>query len=207
MHRAFVAGGALILFSGCSQPETVPTPVLSSWAQQLVQIRDDAASHGASEDQLKDIDDAIASASVSFEVARTAVERAVECMVESGIAAEVTVQTTNGGYDIPVYVATSPTESDAERDQVVIDTCDHREQYYTSMAYQLQPAADESRNALIDERLPALIACLEHHGRDLDPNASRDELVRAALDYLTEQLEAGANPPVNCLQEAGIDGA
>lgn len=199
----------LAVVAGCTAEPPAPSPSAASFYDKLVALRAEAVEQGASPEQVSELDAAISSGEVSFETASVAAQRAVECMNSAGFVAEVKVESSASGFDVPLYVATLPTEFDQDISMALVDECDQREQYFVSLAFQTQPAAREAQSALIEERTPTLIECLEEHERDVPSEPSQDELVRAALDYMTEQFEAGVSSElvVNCLDIAGIDSA
>jgi len=200
---------AMAVVTGCTTQPTVPSPTPAgvSFHDSLISLRAEAEDSDASAEQLSELDSAIANGEISFETASTAVQRAVECMRDAGLVADTKVDTRGSGFEVPMYVATLPVNLDQEAGMALVDDCDRREHYFVSLAFQTQPEAKAADDALIAERAPTLIECLEEHERDVPPQPSNDELVRAALDYMTAQFEAGVSSEfvINCLDLAGID--
>jgi len=200
-----------VIVAGCaggtSDGPTVAAP--ESFRSKVIEIRSDAAQAGASDAQLAELDAAIAAEKVTLETATEAANRAADCMSAAGIPAEVRIDTAASGYRTPLYVATLPPEMDEDTAMALVDGCDRREQYFVSLAYQTQPTAKDAESALVEERTPNLIECLQDHGREVRADATQDELVRLALAYLEEQFDSGVAPElvIDCLAIAGIDAA
>lgn len=206
--RALVLVALAVVIGGCSQGGATPPAQQSDipFEEMVAKARADAVEAGASDAQLADLDRALADGGISFEDAHAAVERAVACMNDVGVTAAIVESERVPGLRIPGYsVYTS--EDNFEAMMNLTDPCDKRENYYTSYLYQSQPSSQRLREQNIENHRPELVACLNRNGVTTDESQTPDELVRAAIDLIAQSFEAGAEEPIDCLYEAGINGA
>lgn len=202
-----------VLVAGCSENGTKQAPQSrdAAFEQMVADAREDAVEAGASDAQLEDLDRALAAGGISYEDARAAVERAVACMNDAGLKAELVVSEVVPGLLMPGYnvsPSTGPVEDldDIEALMSVADPCDQRENLYTSVIYQMQPSTQNARYEYFEKQRPVIVACLNENGVATEEEQTADELARAASDLVFRSLESGSENPVNCLAQAGIDG-
>ncbi|WP_062070862.1 hypothetical protein [Demequina sediminicola] len=204
MRRAIVVVAWLVSFAtltGCSPAATVAKgtgvadavpgnaaaadpAAAPAFDEEVARARVDAVAGGASEQQLSLIDEISQQGSVSYEQAKGAAVRTVECIEDSGGSAEVMDLTQGEEFSVPSYSAAGGTGAEGT-DLAAIDTCDRQESYWVNYLYQVQPDAVVSMAQEEALKLAARIDCLEEAGGTA-PADPVWETVREAVDELPE---------------------
>lgn len=203
--RASVFAGtscvAIMMVSGCATQAGEDSPWVDRTFDELViEAISDAEANGASEDQLRLLEEARAAGGVSYEQARTAAAGAVECFNSAGADAQLTEMKRSSGLVVPGYDVGLGRLTEAQVESLV-DVCGPEEYRYVTRLYQLQPTSRELLGAYVDSQEDVLRTCLEASGLVTDANAGGWELAHQALDRRNETSGA-----VDCLMVAGIDG-
>lgn len=97
--------------------------------------------------------------------------------------------------------AVSASESELNSAEEVVDACDLKEFSWVNDFYQLQPAAREMTDAMLQRKAPELRACMEREGvmGGLGDDATPRELAEQAASARSE-----IPGTADCLGEAGV---
>lgn len=165
-------------------------------ASSLAAALSEAEEAGAADAQIAALRDAVSEGAVTIDLVREAARRAVTCMTERGIEAQVTGSTLSHGLVLPGYTA-DPRGDAAAGAQV--ERCDSREHFWVGKAYQLQPSSVEAMERHVESRAPAIRACLEEHGVPTEGVRSGSALADLASRAMHDSIGVG------CLAEAGVN--
>lgn len=153
-------------------------------------IVEEARAAGASEEQMRLLQEAADRGIVSPEVMRQAITNLADCVTSVGLGFEWGEETGPRSLPFMNYGISVPSGTSEE----LMDNCETLESRYVSAAYQLQPAMDTARRDLISDNLPDVIACLQSAGVEIDANATVDE-VRPAVAYAATGYTPGSTDP------------
>lgn len=162
-----------------------------------------ARAAGASEEQIAILEEARRTGEISFEVYNEAVDRALRCIRETGTNPFDGGVIEHEGVQMRSYGVPEDAEAahQAEpRPGWTVHQCVAEHSFWVESAYQRQPSSVEAMEAYFDQYRDAIVACLTEHGVDVDPDGSREEIMR--LDgqaYLDGRLD---NP---CSVDAGYN--
>lgn len=160
-------------------------------------VREQAADHDASAEQLAAIDAAGEAGKVDFDVLEAAVTRGLTCMTSAGIDVIGPSVNNDRGYpDIFYSYATSSTgRSEAETDAVAQE-CLNTHVLWLQFLYADSPQVVGAQQVRFDEFREAIVSCLRADGVRVAADANKGEIEEAALDH----MEAGGR---DCLGETG----
>ena len=198
VSRPLIVGAMFLLLAGCGQGlPNETTGASASFETRLQTAIAEAEAGGASDAQLAIIDRAKATGKVSVEDVRSAAQATVACLDAQGIRAEYFEDKSNAGLIRPNYRAAL---DESEATENLISECDAQEFKWANYLYNFQDSAVEITQQYVEEKTPALRACLAKNGHPMDEDASFDELL-AETDILDRETDGA----VNCLLEAGLD--
>ncbi|WP_152648001.1 hypothetical protein [Demequina sediminicola] len=184
------ASGDAAVFAGpegaasvAQEPSTLPTSA-AAFGNEVTQAQMDALEQGASDYQLALIDEIAAQGSVSYELAKDAAMRTVDCINDAGGDASYTESSEPGAGPLPGFLANGDPENEAAA-LALIDTCDYQEAHWVNYLYQVQPDFLAWQAVIDERRLDARIECLEDKGIDLPADADWN-LVTGEIHELPE---------------------
>jgi hypothetical protein len=203
--RRGVAGVAVLVLCGaCTQGPGSPNSS-ETFDLELVQVIESATAGGASDHQIAILTQAREAGALSTEAVREARGNAIDCMSGLGLTAYPAELTLDNGLELPGYTvqlgAVSASESELNSAEEVVDACDLKEFSWVNDFYQLQPAAREMTDAMLQRKAPELRACMEREGvmGGLGDDATPRELAEQAA-YARFEIPGTAD----CLGEAGV---
>lgn len=182
---------------------TTSSDSTDTFDQRIAAAIEDAQSNGASEQQIEALRAAQEQGYVSFDIARDAALASVDCMARSGVDATYSERDDGSGVKIPTFVA-SLSGGDQDAISALVDSCSRTEEAWVSKMYQLQPSTQNARDQNLTRAIPAIRQCLIENGVTVQADASRDEVVQAAIELSRETGSGGDAPPVDCMVEAGV---
>lgn len=185
---------ALVMVSGCTSAGASSESTASSVALQAL---GDARDAGASDAQVATLEHAVSTGSVVIEEVREAARRTVSCMQAAGLDARYDERTLSHGVVVPGYLVDVAPDQDVDAE---VESCDEREFHWISKTYQLQPSSIEAAEQFVEQRAPAIRACLERNGVTTRADDSGHDLATTSSRAMNES--GGA---VSCLAEAGVD--
>lgn len=198
LRPGLVSVSVLAVLSACATTEG-PSSRLDEAGAVVAEALDEARAAGAGAAQLADLSAAAESGTLSVESAREAARRAVTCMQQAGIEAEYLEDTLSHGLVLPGYTAHYDTEVDVQSD-LQVEACDEQEFRWVNQVYQLQPSSLEAIDAHVEQRAPAILACLVANGIEASAEETGAELAQKASQAAYDSLGE-----VSCLADAGID--
>ncbi len=190
--------------AGCSAENTSEDSASSEqkpYSERVQSYLEEATSEGASETQIDELREALATGEVPYETMRGATQRAVDCMSNAGLDASIADVTQASGLEVPMYRASHGEEIDPDTGWEMIRACETSETYWLSAAYQQQPSAREQLSQYVRSKETELRECLQDNGVEADDDADGWELAELALEF-SSAPEGG----FDCLSTVGIDG-
>lgn len=183
----------LLLLAGCSSPPAgEASPSAASAAVTVYQeYLGQAERAGAGEDQLAALRDAVRTGELTFETVNGLVQQSFACMTEAGIGHdEWEPREVVPGYLIPAYSFRGDADGMTEDETLAVaDACLEEYSFWAEGARADTRAYQDLWDAHVQERLPMIVACLEEHGVQVDPEATVDEIFQAADQLLIDTSE------------------
>lgn len=189
---------ATMVLAACGSATSEPVGDDSESRQFIELTRDEARDGGASDHQLAALDRIMLSGAVTIDEARDALRNAVDCMVNAGVMAQYTEETTSAGVILPGFAAQIPDDDPAS--EGIIDQCELVESHWISKLYQLQPSSQDAVAAYREDRVPQMRSCLEDNGIVLDESATEADHVAAGQELIRK-----TDFEVNCFWESGFE--
>ena|SRR6478609_917817 len=175
---------------------------LGPYGEFLDEYLDKARAGGASQEQLDALIAARAAGRIDIEQVREAMAATARCLEVSGFTVSLSDGVKPSGYVQPQYVAAFPADLTTAQADALVESCDNKNSFWLSAAYQMQPEARDQLGAYVMSREPQLRQCLADHGYSTDPKATGWELAQQALQVFSD---AHGDNAVDCLSDAGID--
>jgi len=200
-NRALLIFPGVLMLTACGLTDSASST--ETFDQRIVAVIEDAQENGASERQIEALRVAQEQGYVSFDIARDAALASIDCMARSGVDATYSERDDGSGVKIPTFVA-SLAGGNQDAISAIVDSCSRTEEAWVSKMYQLQPSTQNARDENLTRALPAIRQCLIENGVTVQADASRDEVVQAAIELSRETGSGGDAPPVDCMVEAGV---
>ena len=185
---------------GSGAPAVNPSadPAFVELAQQQLA---EAQAAGADPEQVRALERSLAVGEVTYDEYNQALERMFSCFDDAGVQYQRMGIDESRGFKFPMYSY----EGEAGGNPVAW-SCFERNLNFLDAVYQLQPAAKEATEHMLEAKRGVLTSCLIREGYLTDPNASIDD-IRGALDAMLDDPRSETDPlfnPAVCMQEAGI---
>lgn len=178
---------ALLLAACSSQLSNQEGPESpDSFSEQVAQSVASARDAGASQEQIVLLEQAKEQGFVSFEQAAQAARAAVDCMHDQGLVDAEYWEQTSSGFTVPGWVV-GPNGRDSVEAENLSFRCSEVEYDFVSHLFQTQARSVAQREEFENQQLPAVIACLGEAGVNVDPNATKDEVLTALAEASATQ--------------------
>ncbi len=196
-----VTASAVAITTSCSSTAVdEPEPWdLGPFSEMVQGYAVEAASGGASEQQLAVLGKAAEAGELTLEDARAATRATIECFEASGLEAEYVEAPDSKGFVIPAFEVSYGAEADVTQADSTIEMCQNREFTWVGKAYQLQPDARQMLGEYVTSKEEVLRACLEDAGQQPDPRSTAWDLAQQSVDVVIS-----SEGSIDCLGAAGI---
>ncbi|WP_448630893.1 hypothetical protein [Cellulomonas soli] len=160
----------------------------SAAAAVYAEYLEQAERGGAGAEQLAVLGDAVVTGELTFEAVNELVQAAFACMADAGIGHEEwEPKEVVPGYLIPAYSFDGEAEGMSEDETLAVaDACLAEHSFWAEGARADTRSYQDRWDAHVAERLPLIVACLEEHGVQVDPDATTDEVFQAAEQLVAE---------------------
>lgn len=194
-----VASALMVIFaSGCTTAAAEPWEGhVSPWEEEVSVAIEEATEGGASDAQIAILEKTRETGEVTFEDAKAAMVRTVECFADVGIDATYKEEQDSRSVTLPSFTAVVTDEPDYDEP---LDPCDTQESFWVNMLYLTQPSALEAMTQQYAPLVPAIKECLAREGVEFDETTENFwDLVEPSQSLF---LESGQQ--VDCMAEAGV---
>lgn len=176
IQTVLVVAAAVVATSvSCSGGE--PEGVDPEFAQRLDRDLERAQEAGASTEQLAILREAQETGEISFDVYNEAIDAALRCARESGVAVHDGGTFDHLGLTIRNY---SVPYGDADQREplpsITVHRCVAEHSFWVERLYQLQPASLEAQEAHFEQFRDAIVECLAGYGIEVAADLSHREL-------------------------------
>jgi hypothetical protein len=177
-----------------------PSPDTELIEQALV----DAQGGGADPSQLRILERAAATGSISFEASQEATEAMLRCVEDAGFTVGNKGIDDSHGLEVATFTVSAPSSLDEAQADLIYADCETRFRRWVEFAYENQPAARDAFGLQVEEQREAIISCLVREGSEISTDASVDEMVSEALRISAEAIDRGEKNVTDCFFEVGI---
>ncbi len=192
--RLLIAPAILAVMLGCIAGCTNSTSSGESSDGVIPELISQARAGGASDLQISVLEQG----EVSFADYEAAVNRALDCMRQSGIDVMDPVMGTNSGLRMLNY-GWSPTIDGLTQEQgkALGDECLHRHSFWIETGWQAQPSSLEVKEVFFGQYRDIVVACIRDNGGTVKDDTTRGEAIRASIPVFD-------NTGIDCFDEAGM---
>lgn len=199
---ALVAAAMLAAAGAACSDDTQPQVAEGDFAQRLTNDIEGAEAAGATAEQIQILEEALRTGEISFEAYDEAINRALRCLREAGVAASDGGVADVAGVKLRSYSVPVDAEEADGREPVPgysAHRCVAEHSFWVERAYQLQPASIEAQEAYYEQFREPFLECLREQGIELDPDEAIALIVRESDEaYLEDRID------VSCRNEVGM---
>lgn len=183
--RTPVLAAAVAVVAGCTASDPAPpTTSADPFSAQVEQAIAEAQSAQASDAQIATLQTIAATGLVTYEQAKDAAMRGVECAQNVGLDSTYADYESPAGFAIPAFYADGGDEPEIAS---AWEACDLQEAFWVNKLYQLQPDFQHLHDAFDAIRLQERIDCLEQFGITVPSDATWDEVATEIASLPTDQ--------------------
>lgn len=201
-RRRFLLGSGLCIMAlvGCGPSTSAPNePAVASVVLALEAAEDEG---DASPEQLEVLRRALAEGrEITEQEYRSAYAIAVDCVRDAGVNV-ISIDEVYDAGNLQLYMTVNGREEDEDFMFTSMGICEHRHSTYLDLARRLSAKAAATKEALINQYLPAMLACVRSKGARLPDDATYDEIVAQDPD-----LTSGSDPGKTCISTTGLQDA